>query len=152
MSKKARLGEYLAAKRLTRVAESDWRDLLALLQPITRSYLRRLLAQSGLPVQAPFGGVHQKSLEELEQSLIEMEEVYARAKSEGNRERADQCRRAVIEAKDHARLSLRSPSTSSEKKALKQEMVEWMLVWLENPGVFPAWVKLRRLKISEEKS
>ena len=120
---------------------------MATLAPISESYLRRLLTEAGVAVEAPFGGVRQKSFEELEQSLIELEAEYARAQSAGDRQRATLCRRAVIQAKDHARLSARSPKTSAEKKAMKEETVEWMLVWLENPGVFPAWVKLRKLKM-----
>jgi len=118
-----------------------------MLGPISESYLRHLLADIGVPVEAPFGGVRQKTFEELEQSLIEMQAEYARAQAAGDRSRATLCRNAVIQAKDHARLSARSPKASAEKKAMKQEMVEWMLVWLENPGVFPAWVKLRKLKM-----
>ena len=26
----------------------------------------------------------------------------------------------------------------------KEEMIQWMLVWLENPEVFPAWVEARK--------
>ncbi len=118
-----------------------------MLGPISESYLRRLLAGTGVPVEAPFGGVRQKTFEELEESLIEMEAAYARAQAAADRQRATQCRNAVIQAKDHARLSARSPKTSVGKKMIKEEMVEWMLVWLENPGVFPAWVKLRKLKM-----
>lgn len=120
---------------------------MATLAPISESYLRHLLAEIGVPVEAPFGGVRQKTFEELEQSLIEMEAAYARAQAGGDRPRAMRCRSAVIQAKDHARLSARSSKTSAEKKAMKEEMLEWMLVWLENPGVFPAWVKLRKLKM-----
>ena len=117
------------------------------LGPVSESYLRHLLNEMGVPVEAPFGGVRQKTFEELEQSLIEMETAYTRARTAGNRQRATLCRSIVIQAKDHARLAARSPKTSTEKKAMKTEMVEWMLVWLENPGVFPAWVKLRKLKM-----
>jgi len=105
------------------------------------------MADIGVSVEAPFGGVRQKTFEELEQSLTEMETAYASAQAAGDRQRATQCRRAVIQAKDHARLSAHSPKTSAEKKAMKEEMVEWMLVWLENPGVFPTWVKLRKFKM-----
>jgi hypothetical protein len=38
----------------------------------------------------------------------------------------------------------RRPTTSPEKRAQKDEMVQWMLVWLENPEVFPAWVEIRK--------
>jgi len=109
--------------------------------------LRRLLADTAIPVAQPFAGVRQKTFEELEDSLLAMEEVYKRAKETGDRASAQQCRNAVIHAKDHARFSARSPKTSAEKKAQKEEMIQWMLVWLDHPGVFPAWVKLRKQKM-----
>jgi len=98
-------------------------------------------------VEAPFGGVRQKTYEELEQSLVEMESAYTRAREAGDRARAQYCRNVVIQAKDHARLAARSPKTSPEKRAQKEQMVEWMLVWLENPGVFPTWVQVRNKKM-----
>ena len=114
---------------------------------MSESYLRRLLADTPIPVEQPFAGVRQKTFEELEQSLAGMEEVYTRAKAAGDRARAALCRNVVIQAKDHARLAARSSKTSAQKKSQKEEMIQWMLVWLENPGVFPAWVKLRKQKM-----
>jgi hypothetical protein len=49
-------------------------------------------------------------------------------------------RRLVIEAKDHARWAARKP----ERRTEKEEMALWMLTWLENPPLFPQWVRLRR--------
>jgi hypothetical protein len=117
------------------------------LAPVSESYLRRLLADTAIPVDQPFGGVRQKTFEELEGSLVAMGEVYTRAKETGDRARSQQCRNAVIQAKDHARFAARSPKTSPDKKAQKEEMIQWMLVWLDDPGVFPAWVKLRKQKM-----
>jgi len=121
--------------------------LRAFLAPVSESYLRHLLADAGLTVEPPFGGVRQKTFAELEQALLELEEVYTRARNSGDRALAQQCRNVVIQAKDHARLAAHSPRATPEKRASKEEMVQWMLVWLENPGVFPAWVKLRRPKL-----
>src|SRR5215470_279218 len=132
-SKKTRLREYLAEKNLSAVAEREWRELAASLAPISESYLRRLLADAGIRVEPPFGGVRQTSFDELERSLLELEEVYTRARETGERARAQQCRNAVIQAKDHARLAARGARTAPEKKAQKEEMIRWMLVWLENP-------------------
>jgi hypothetical protein len=50
----------------------------------------------------------------------------------------------VIAAKDRARFTSRNPRCSPEKRAVKEEMVQWMLVWLENPAVFAAWVEARK--------
>jgi hypothetical protein len=63
----------------------------------------------------------------------------------GNRDRARYCRRQVIAAKDRARFAAQNSSTAPEKRAQKEEMVEWMLVWLENPEVFQVWVQARKL-------
>jgi hypothetical protein len=146
-SKKKRLSEYLDQRNLTAITERDWRGLIEQLAPISESYLRRLLVETGIPVEQPFGGIRQQDFAGLEQSLLEMEQVYRCATESGDRARAQRCRNAVIQAKDHARLSARSPKTSREKKSRKEEMIQWMLVWLENPGIFPAWVKLRKMKM-----
>jgi hypothetical protein len=146
-SKKRRLEEYLGENHLAAVTERDWHAIIERLAPVSEGYLRHLLAETGIPVEQPFAGVRQKSFEELERSLIEMEEVYSRARSSGDRGRAQVCRNVVIQAKDHARLAARSPKVSPEKKLEKEEMIRWMLVWLENPGVFAAWVRLRKKNI-----
>ena len=49
----------------------------------------------------------------------------------------------MIAAKDHARWAARNP----ERRAEKEEMVLWMLTWLENPPVFPQWAALRLEKL-----
>ncbi len=59
-------------------------------------------------------------------------------------ERAAACRRAVLTGKDHARLASRRRGASLEEKARKEEMASWMLVWLENPAIFPQWLALRK--------
>ena len=88
------------------------------------------------------------TLEELEASLLEMEKVYSNAIANHDRERATACRRTVIQAKDRARLISRNQKVDSEKRRQRAEMVEWMLVWLENPGVFESWVALRKKSLT----
>ena len=146
-SKKTRFREYLAERNLNTITEREWRELVTRLAPVSESYLRRLLADTGIAVEPPFGGVRQKTFDELERSLLELEDVYTRASNAGDRARAQLCRNVVIQAKDHARLAARGARTSLEKKAQKEEMIQWMLVWLENPGIFPAWVQLRKMKM-----
>ena len=147
ISKKRKLGELLTEWGLQAIGEPEWRRLAAELAPISESYLRRLLRETGVPVEQPYAGVRQGTFEELEASLIAMEHVYALAREAGDRVRAQYCRAQVIEAKDHARLAARSPSASAEKKSQKGEMIQWMLVWLENPAVFEEWAKLRKGRV-----
>ena len=117
---------------------------LRTLAPISESYLRDLLRETGLPFAQPYAGIRQKSFADLEQDLSEMLAVYAEAMRAGDRQRARYCRRQAIAAKDRARFVARNPKTPPEKKAQKDEMAQWMLVWLENPEVFPAWVDIRK--------
>jgi hypothetical protein len=143
-SKKQRLEEYLREHQPDSISEERWRDLVSLLAPISENYLRDLLQATGLPVAQPFGGVRQSSFEELEASLLEMEHAYAKAVADHDLARAAACRRAVIQAKDRARLISRNEKVEPEKRKQKEEMAEWMLVWLENPGIFESWVALRK--------
>ena len=55
----------------------------------------------------------------------------------------------MIAAKDRARFLAQNPRTAPEKKAQKEEMAQWMLVWLENPEVFPAWVDARKKALAQ---
>lgn len=108
------------------------------------SCLRHLLRDCGLPLDPVVEGIRQRSFEELERTLLAIGEEYARAMETGGRERAAACRRAVITGKEHARLAARRPAASEEVRARKEEMASWMLVWLENPAIFPAWLGLRK--------
>jgi hypothetical protein len=147
-SVKQQLRDYLATAQPAAINEAVWQDLLQRLAPVSESYLRELLRATGLPFDQPYAGIRQHTLEELEQSLREMLLVYAEATASGNRERARYCRRQVIGAKDRARYLVHNPRTDPEKKAQKEEMAQWMLVWLENPEVFPAWADARKRVLS----
>ena len=141
---KQQLRGILAAEQPPAITETVWQNLLMRLAPVSESYLRELLRETGLPFEQPYAGVRQHTFEELEQSLRELEQVYAEALLRGNRERARYCRRQVIAAKDRARFLAGNPRTPPEKQTQKEEMVQWMLVWLGNPMLFPAWVEARK--------
>jgi hypothetical protein len=130
------VADALARHTTGEVGETEWQALLAE-TGLSESALRRALRELQVPVDQPFAGVRQQSLEDLETTLLELERVYT---STADPQRKRYCRRLVIDAKDHARLAARHP----QHRARKEEMVQWMLVWLENPAVFPAWVTLRK--------
>jgi len=106
------------------------------LAPVSGSYLRRLLRESGVPLSPLVEGVRQETFDALESSLLNLLNEY----ESGDVARRGSVRRVVIEAKDHARWAARRP----ERRAEKEEMALWMLTWLENPPLFPQWVRLRR--------
>jgi hypothetical protein len=138
-------GEYVLGDSLERqsrpvIGDREWEELKALLAPISEHYLRKLLRDSGAPLEPLVEGVRQESLDALETSLVKLLEEYQRA----DRGRQMRVRRAVVAAKDHARWASGSRQKNPGKKAEKQEMILWMTVWLENPPLFVEWVRLRR--------
>jgi hypothetical protein len=141
---KRQLRDYLAAHQPAAITEAVWHDLLRNLAPVSESYLRDLLHDTGLPFDAPYSGIRQHTFEELEHGLRTMFQVYSESLAGGDRERARYCRRQVIAAKDRAKWIAAAARFTPEKRAQKEEMVQWMLVWLENPAVFPAWVDARK--------
>ncbi len=151
-SAKSRLRDYLAAHEPAAITRAVWEDLLQALSPVSESYLRDLLHDTGLPFEQPYAGVRQHTFEELEQSLLEIWRVYTEAQAAGDRDRARYCRRQVIAAKDRAKFLAGGARTSDGKKAQKREMAEWMMVWLENPEVFPAWVEARKRRLGQSQS
>ncbi len=116
----------------------DLQELRALLAPVSQSYLRRLLRESGVPLDPLVEGVRQTSFEELERTLLALGECDRAA-----------ARRLIIEAKDHARLAMRR--MEGEARAAKEEMILWMLTWLENPDAFPVWLRLRKTALASAK-
>jgi hypothetical protein len=135
ITKKQRVLDFVAACGWDLIGESEWHELRSTLSDTSEAALRK----SGIPITAPWSGVAQRSIDELEASLCELTHIY-----ETRPDLRRYCRDQVIAAKDRARWASRSPRVEEIKGRMKAEMVEWMLVWLDDPAVFPAWVQLRR--------
>ncbi len=130
------MARWLAERQPAQVGETEWRELLGMLSPISESYLRKLLRESGVPLASMVEGVRQGSFDELEASLARLLAEY----ESGDAAQRTGVRRLVITAKEHARWAARK----SREPADKEEMTLWMVTWLENPPLFPEWVRLRR--------
>lgn len=134
-SKKSRLRQYLAEKQPACVDEGLVSDLSVLLGPVSNSYLRHLLRLSGVRLSAMVEGVNLHSFDDLQRTLLALAEEYAHGR--------DEARRTVIEAKDRVRWAA-ARAVDLEKRAEKDEMLLWIMTWLENPVAFPVWARLRR--------
>jgi hypothetical protein len=139
-SKKARLEAYLVERKPARIDETVWSELEAQLAPVSSSYLRELLRSAGVPLDPLIEGVRQDSLEEAKQTLTALTRAY----SESSEERRVRVRAAVIESKDRLRWSLKRDSGNPERRALKEEILLWTMIWLENPLVFESWLAVRQ--------
>ncbi len=132
--KRQRVLDFVAARGWETIGEAEWLELKAALPDVSESTIRR----SGIGIAQPWRGVRQHTMDELESSLRELTEVYA---SQAHLRRY--CRDQVIAAKAHARFVMRSERVDETKRRLKAEMVDWMLVWLSDPAMFPAWAGMR---------
>lgn len=117
------------------VDERVFATLLTELAPVSDSYLRDLLHASEVAISPRIEGVRLDSFANLERTLTSLGDLY---------EEGDQSVRSlVLAAKQRARWASQK-AKDERKRAEKEEMVEWLLIWLENPNVFPIWAGLRR--------
>jgi hypothetical protein len=135
-TKREEFNAILGESWWTAVHAAEW-ELLR--QSFSETSLREWLAEAGIPVDQPYRGVETKSIETLEDSLAAMTELYV-----GIPDRRRACRATVIATKDRARFASKNQKAEPDKRALKAEMVEWMLVWLDDPAMFPAWAAARK--------
>ena len=140
--KRGELAAWIERERPREIGEPQWDALRSLLDPISDNYLRRLLRESEIALTPLVEGVRQESFEALEASLLRLLAEY----EHGDSQRRLAVRRLVIAARDHARWA----SGQAAKSAEKEEMNLWMVTWLENPPLFPGWVRLRSKVRNEE--
>ncbi len=131
-SKKQLLQQLLSNPVPDRIDPGQFAALAAQLAPISTSYLRHLLRDSGVPLDALVEGVRQDSFDHLARTLSALSAAY-----EQNPKPA---RALVLEAKAHAKLALRR----DPNPAARQLKIDWMIRWLENPPIFPLWVSLQK--------
>lgn len=131
-SKKQRLLQLLTPPPSEPISESRAAELAAALAPISASYLRRLLRESGAPLAPTVEGVVQDNFANLARTLSALSAAYEHS--------PQQVRALVLEAKAHAKLALPKDPQPDDR----QRKIDWMIRWLENPPVFPLWVQLQQ--------
>jgi hypothetical protein len=121
-------------------------------KPVSRAYVLDVLSETQIPIERALGGlpvdlrgrIHFHDLDTAAASLADMTSEYQAARVSGDKTRAEDCRRAVRKGKDRLKLLLRRANLSPQKREEKQELLQWFLVWLEAPPLFPVWLELRR--------
>ena len=155
---RALVEQFLAERSISLVRQEEWDELTARLvrqvgdaRRVSSQVVLGLLHQSDVDVDRALGGlprdlrgrVRAGRPDETAESLLAMSAEYAKARAAGDAVRAEDVRRAVRQAKDRLRQTLRRRNLRDGTRAVKQEELEWFLVWLENPSVFPAWLEVR---------
>src|ERR1051326_5384091 len=119
--------EFIGARGWARVGEAEWAELRKVFPKITPAQLLK----AGIPVDQPVRGVEQHGFDELETSLVELAGIYA-VRPDLRRS----IRQQVIAAKDRARWASRNSRVGEPVRRRKAEMLEWMLVWVDDPAKF----------------
>jgi len=138
-----RLIALVSTEGWERIGAREWTLLREALPQAAESWLRKTLVELGVKLDQPWRGVDVSSLQRLEETLIAIADLYAREPAAA--------RKMVIAAKDKTRFAARNQKAAAEKRALKLEMVHWMLVWLGDPAMFATWVGLRKSQLNPEK-
>lgn len=135
-NKKGAVQQYARDRHWVHVGQAEWQQARAAIPEISETTLRAALMELGITIDQPFAGVDTKTMARLEESLLAMSLVYPLHRAE--------CRAIVIKAKDRCRFANLNPKTAPDKRSLKEEMVEWLLVWLGDPAMFADWAALRK--------
>jgi hypothetical protein len=131
ITKNQRVLDFAAARGWKRIGASEWAELRSALQDVSVSVIQ----QSGLPMDAPWCGVHHHTFEDLEKSLREFSAIY-----ESRPDLRQFSRQQVIAAKDRAKFLAAQNTLDAETRVRKAAMAEWMLIWLGDPALFPDWL------------
>ena len=135
VNRKTRLRQLAGERGWTSIGEAEWAQILSVVPKASSEDL----ADFDIPVDPPWCGVRQHTLAELEASLTSLTGIY-----ENRQDLRAFSRKLVIRAKDRAKWASKSRHVAEPKRSLKAEMAGWMLVWLSDPALFPAWVRIRR--------
>ncbi|MGQ9918649.1 MAG: hypothetical protein ACUVS7_14645, partial [Bryobacteraceae bacterium] len=129
---KAEILAWLERQEARCVDEALAAKLRAEFRDVSEATVRRALRESGLPLDPLVEGVRQDTLDHLERTLTALAAEY----EQGDAARRAQVRAVVLSARRHTELAAR--------RKPKDEELLWLRTWLENPVLFPAWVRLRR--------
>jgi len=88
--------------------------------------------------------LHLGSLAELEAGLRTLQTRLEAYQAAGDRAGVEACRAVARRQRRRALWMASNPRVAAVKRAHKQEMADWLLLWLEMPTAFFEWLTLRQ--------
>ncbi len=160
-SRRSLAERFLAEQRPAEVDEATLAQLRRFVSDglggarVSDRYLLELAERAGVPVSRTLGGlppdlrdrVHFHDLAAAEASLLDLAGEYERARQAIDRQRQQDCRRAVRRGRQRLEWMLGRPGLAATKRAQKQEILSWFRVWLETPELFRSWIELRKRRL-----
>jgi hypothetical protein len=76
--------------------------------------------------------------------IKKLERLRQRAETSGDRAALHQVRTLAVNGRQQAELLAKDRKLSQHERAEQAEIVEWLKLWIQTPGLFADWLELRR--------
>lgn len=118
--------------------------------------IARILADNGVPLRHPeildFDTAWRQAqlflplpneLQTIDDAIAAITNLQKLAKSSFG-SNAKRLRAQVMQVRQELESFARSPILGAKQRALAAELIQWLTIWLENPGIFDEWLSIRR--------
>lgn len=95
--------------------------------------------------------LHFATLEEAEMCLVRLDELLHKFEIEGERAAANRVLEVARLGRRRAEMIARNPRVDPQKRAEKQEILQWFRVWLETPAAFFDWLEVRKQSVEYQR-
>jgi hypothetical protein len=99
----------------------------------------RDLADLVLPDELNFSG-----LREAEESITKLDVVRKKLEQDGERRKLQGLRELAISIKQETEALARSRIVAEKERLVAKEILQWLIVWLQDPNIFEDWLGLRQ--------
>lgn len=83
-------------------------------------------------------------LKKAEVLIKKLEKLRQRAETSGDQAALHQVRTVAVDGRQQAELLAKDRKLSQRERAEQAEIVEWLKLWIQTPGLFADWLELRR--------
>jgi len=88
--------------------------------------------------------LHFATLEDAEMCIIRLDELYRKFREEDERAAAERVLEVARLGRRRAEMIARNHKVEPEKRAEKEEIMQWFKVWLDTPDAFFDWLEVRK--------
>lgn len=88
--------------------------------------------------------LHFATLEDAEMCLMRLDELMRKFREEGEKTAVERVLEVARLGRRRAEMIARNPKVDPEKRAEKEEIIQWFKIWLETPETFFDWLELRK--------
>jgi len=88
--------------------------------------------------------LHFATLDDAEMCIVRLDELYRKFKGENERAAAERVLEVARLGRRRAEMIARNHKVEPEKRAEKEEIMQWFKVWLDTPDAFFDWLEVRK--------